>query len=385
MALSLHYYFILFFLLTISKSNSNPSLQNDSNADGFKKWVSWNVQTYKRSSSFEANLGSNRLADGPGPLDPKLAKAEAAKVKYIVSQDGGGDYKSIREAVESIPLKNTRRVILDIKPGIYREKIVIPKSMSFITFLGRSDSPAVITGNDTAATIGPDGKPMNTFHSPTVAINSNYFVAANIRFENTAPYPDVGQAGGQAVALRISGDKAAFYNCSFYGTQDTLYDHKGLHYFKNCFIQGSVDFIFGYGRSLYENCYLNSIAKRVASLTAQKRTIATMESGFSFTKSTVNGSGLVYLGRAWGDHSRVVFSYTFMEKVVISGGWSNWHIQLPEESGVYYGEYQCSGPGANWTGRVHWAHLLTDEEAQPFLGTYYVGGETWLLGPPVAP
>lgn len=70
--------------------------------------------------------------------------------------------------------------------------------------------------------------------------------------QNTAPYPDVGQVGGQAVAFRISGDKAAFYNCSFYGTQDTLYDHKGLHYFNNCFIQGSVDFIFGYGRSLYE-------------------------------------------------------------------------------------------------------------------------------------
>lgn len=70
--------------------------------------------------------------------------------------------------------------------------------------------------------------------------------------QNTAPYPDEGQEGGQAVALRISGDKAAFYNCSFYGNQDTLYDHKGSHYFNNCFIQGSVDFIFGYGRSLYE-------------------------------------------------------------------------------------------------------------------------------------
>jgi hypothetical protein len=58
--------------------------------------------------------------------------------------------------------------------------------------------------------------------------------------------------GGQAVALRISGTKAAFYNCSFNGAQDTLYDHKGLHYFNNCFIQGSVDFIFGSGRSLYE-------------------------------------------------------------------------------------------------------------------------------------
>ena len=69
--------------------------------------------------------------------------------------------------------------------GFCREKIVIPKPMSFITFLGRSDSPTVITGNDTAATRGSDGKPMTTFHSPTVSINANYFVAANIRFEVT--------------------------------------------------------------------------------------------------------------------------------------------------------------------------------------------------------
>lgn len=69
--------------------------------------------------------------------------------------------------------------------------------------------------------------------------------------QNTAPH-EIGSKGEQAVALRISGTKAAFYNSSFYGSQDTLYDHKGLHYFKNCVIQGSVDFIFGYGRSLYE-------------------------------------------------------------------------------------------------------------------------------------
>lgn len=78
--------------------------------------------------------------------------------------------------------------------------------------------------------------------------------------QNTAPH-EIGSTGEQAVALRVSGTKAAFYNCSFYGAQDTLYDHKGLHYFNNCFIQGSVDFIFGYGRSLYEVQYLSTLKK----------------------------------------------------------------------------------------------------------------------------
>ncbi|PON42047.1 Pectinesterase, Tyr active site [Trema orientale] len=197
--------------------------------------------------------------------------------------------------------------------------------------------------------------------------------------QNTAPH-EVGSRKGQAVAVRISGTKAAFYNCSFYGTQDTLYDHKGLHYFNNCFIQGSVDFIFGYGRSFYEKCHLNSTAKKVAWLTAQKRSSSSLESGFSFKDSVVTGSGHLYLGRAWGDYSRVVFSYTFMDNIVLPQGWSDWGDQK-RDLNVYYGEYKCSGPGANLTGRVQWARMLTDEEAKPFIGTYYVAGDTWLIAP----
>ncbi|KAM7497184.1 hypothetical protein LguiA_021598 [Lonicera macranthoides] len=151
-------------------------------------------------------------------------------------------------------------------------------------------------------------------------------LTAAANFLNTAPH-EIGSIGEQAVALRISGSKAAFYNCSFYGAQDTLYDHKGLRYFNNCFIQGSVDFIFGYGRSLYENCWLNSISKKVASVTTQKRSISSMWSGFSFKDSKVTGSGKVYLGRAWGDYSRVVFSYTYLDQIVLPQGWSDWGNQ----------------------------------------------------------
>ncbi|KAA3462406.1 putative pectinesterase 53 isoform X1 [Gossypium australe] len=131
-----------------------------------------------------------------------------------------------------------------------------------------------------------------------------------------------------------------------------------------------------------QNCYLNSIAKKVASLTAQKRSSASMANGFSFKDSVVtgNGTGLVYLGRAWADYSRVVFSYTFMDKVVRPQGWSDWG-NPKRDARVYYGEYKCSGPGANLTGRVPWARILTDEEAEPFLGTYYVEGDTWLINP----
>lgn len=366
---------IVLVLVICNYSSTTSASSNPGSETEFEKWLGWNARNHR----------SKRLAADRSlvmsVLDDNLVIAEKNKVMINVSRDGSGDFKTINEALNSIPLRNTRRVILVIKPGIYREKITIPRTMPFITFQGDANNPPTITGNDTASSSSKDGRPLKTFQSATVAVDANYFVAINIKFENTVPHT-IGSKGGQAVAVRISGTKAAFYNCSFYGDQDTLYDHKGLHYFNNCFIQGSVDFIFGYGRSLYENCYLNSIAKKVASLTAQKRSSASMASGFSFKDSVVtgNGTGLVYLGRAWGDYSRVVFSYTFMDKVVRPQGWSDWG-NPKRDARVYYGEYKSSGPGANLTGRVPWARILTDEEAEPFLGTYYVGGDTWLVNP----
>jgi pectin methylesterase-like acyl-CoA thioesterase len=69
--------------------------------------------------------------------------------------------------------------------------------------------------------------------------------------QNSSPRPDPRQKGGQALALRIAGDKAALYNCKIKGFQDTVCDDKGNHFFKDCYVEGSVDFIFGSGKSLY--------------------------------------------------------------------------------------------------------------------------------------
>ncbi|XP_017232794.1 probable pectinesterase 53 isoform X2 [Daucus carota subsp. sativus] len=305
--------FFIVSLLCLCSSSSQQELE-------YEKWISWNKQNYLTKNKISAT----QSVRGMKVVDVKLRNAEMNKVRVSVSQFGTGDFLTIREAIASVQLHNTKRIILDIGPGVYREKIIVRKTLDFITFFGNASDPPTITWNDTASTTsGRDGRPLKTFQSATVAVDANYFVAVNIKFENTAPHK-IGSQGEQAVALRISGSKAAFYNCSFFGSQDTLYDHKGLHYFYNCFIQGSVDFIFGYGRSLYEKCHLNSVANKVASLTAQKRNIATMQSGFSFKDCRITGSGRVYLGRAWGDYSRVVFSYTFMDSLVLPQGWSDW-------------------------------------------------------------
>ncbi|XP_057782274.1 probable pectinesterase 53 [Salvia miltiorrhiza] len=363
MPLSLRFTINLFFLLC-------PIIvRSDAHAD-LDAWVSWHVRRHKQQKSVAVTQELNDLR----------WKAESNRMEVSVSQDGSADFITINDALNTIPLHNTRRVVIRINSGLYREKVNIPKTMSFVTLVGNASDPPTITGNDTASTVrGRDGTPLRTFQSATVAVDADYFTAINVKFENTAPHV-VGTRGGQAAALRISGTKAAFYNCSFYGSQDTLYDHKGLHYFNNCFIQGSVDFIFGYGTSLYENCYLKSVTQKVASVTAQKRSNSSIGSGFSFKNCTVTGSGSIYLGRAWGDYSRVVFSYTFLDKIVLPQGWSDWGKKSRDQK-VYYGEYKCSGGGANVTGRVAWARVLTDEEAMPFIGTYYIDGDTWLINP----
>lgn len=126
------------------------------------------------------------------------------------------------------------------------------------------------------------------------------------------------------MALRISADTAAFIGCNFIGAQDTLYDHIGRHYFKKCYIEGSVDFIFGNGLSLYDDCHLHAITNSFGALTAQKRESLLEETGFSFVNCSVTGSGAHYLGRAWGAFSRVVFAFTYMDKIITPTGWSNW-------------------------------------------------------------
>ncbi|CAL5185643.1 unnamed protein product [Lathyrus oleraceus] len=355
------FFIFLGFFLFISVSKSTHILKDD-----FEEWLSFNLENHKE----ETNLLQQNV-------DSKLREAESQKVIIRVNKNSQANFKTIKEALNSIPVPNTKRVIILIAAGVYREKIVIPETLPFITFSGDAMNRTVITWNDSYSTIGSDGHPLETFNSASVAVNADYFVAINIVFENTASYSK--SKVEQAVALRISGNKSAFYHCEFYGVQDTLYDHKGLHYFKNCHIQGSVDFIFGFGRSLYEGCTLTSISKKLNYITAQKRSTLSLDSGFSFKNSYVKGIGEVYLGRPWGEYSRVIFSYTFMEKIVLPQGWDDkFGSDKRNITMLYYGEYKCSGPGSNFSGRVPWVRKLTDQEIRPFDGTHFIQGDTWL-------
>ncbi|MCO5595128.1 hypothetical protein L7F22_049166 [Adiantum nelumboides] len=371
-------------LVVLALISSSRLAQADVDDDD-ASYNSWLDEMQKTSSPEDVQPGQyNTNHDGPAGKTKRQnlevtggdgAAAAAAPKTIVVAKDGSGHFTSVQAAINSISKSNKQRVIISIKAGIYREKVKV--DVPWVTFQGAGPRLTEIQWGDMASTKGPDGKQLSTFGSASVAVNGDHFTARDISFRNTAPPPPGGAVGRQAVALRISGDFGAFFNVNFYGAQDTLYDHKGRHYFYRCYIEGSIDFIFGNGRSFYMQCRLHSIANPSGSLTAQKRQSTDENSGFSFVKCVVTGSGSIYLGRAWGPASRVVFSLTYFDNIILPQGWFDWADPKRQKT-VFYAEYKCFGPGANRDKRVSWSRVLTGEQAKPFLHTGFINGETWL-------
>ena len=310
-------------------------------------------------------------------LERSLVEAEN-KVEVIkVRKDGSGKFKTITDAVKSIDVGNTNRVIISIGPGEYKEKVKVERFKPYITFYGTDPkNMPIISFAGTAAKYG-------TVDSATLIVESDYFVAANIIIANSAPRPDGKRPGAQAVALRISGDSAAFYNCKFKGFQDTICDDKGDHFFKDCYIEGTVDFIFGEGRSIYLNSEIKVIpGDPVAYIVAHARKNSDGVGGYSFVHCKVTGTGHnAYLARAWMEAARTIYSYCTLSGVVHPEGFAD-HKKQNMQKTVYFGEYKNTGPGASVKGRAKFAKQLTDKEAQTFISLEYIDAAKWLLPPP---
>jgi pectinesterase len=297
--------------------------------------------------------------------------APGSSIDIVVAQDGSGQFKSVQEAVMSVPSGSASSpVVIRIKPGTYKELIYIQHEKRFFRLVGEDAKTTILTYDLHANLIGLDGKPIGTFRTPSTVIDADDFTAENITFENSAV------PVGQALAIRVDGDRAVFRRCRFLGWQDTIFLNRGRQYFEDCYIAGHVDFIFGAATAFFERCHIHCL--RNGYITAAS-TYDYHPYGFVFSDCRITGEPDVktYLGRPWRDFSNVIFLNAEMSDVVRPEGWHNWNLPAREKT-ARYAEFNSVGPGSNTKSRAQWSRQLTRAQARKIsLRTVLRGNDGW--------
>jgi len=299
------------------------------------------------------------------PVLMLMLTALASAADITVAADGSGDVKTVQAAVDRVPENNARRFVIAIKRGRYTEQVRIPANKPYISFVGEAAEQTVISYSISNKEAG------STSAAFAAYIGGHDFYAENVTFENSFG------TGSQAVAVLVEADRAVFRKCRFLGWQDTLYAKNGRQYYKDCYIEGHVDYIFGQAAAVFETSEIHS--KGDGYVTAPMRFSADEPAGFVFIKCLLTSNNTkegIYLGRPWRDYGRTVFIETRMDAQVRPEGWHHW---LPErEKTAFMAEYRSSGTGAGDKDRVKWARQLTEAEANAFsTASFLKGRDGW--------
>ena len=303
------------------------------------------------------------------------------------TSDTYSDIASALEAASILRRENENSpIVIEIAPGTYAEKLVI--TTQYLTLRGTSGNATdtILTYDDYAQAIHEDGVKYGTFRSYSVFIDADNVTLANLTIENSS---GSGTKIGQAVALYADGDCLSFENCRLLGHQDTLFTaplppcayeingfrgpkefaprRDGRHFYKNCYICGDVDFIFGSAAAYFEDCEIFSL-KRNAEICGYVTAPSTPESkrfGYIFNNCRFTSDcppESVYLGRPWRDYAKVVIMNSFIDTHIHKEGWHDWNKPHAHAT-TFFAEYNNHGPGADTSKRASFAHVLSDEEA----------------------
>ncbi len=291
-----------------------------------------------------------------------------AQTNLFVAADGSAHFKSVQSAIMSVPSGSRERpVVIHIAPGTYHELIYIQREKDFFKLVGENPTNTILSFNLYAGITNAEGKPIGTFKTPSTTIDADDFTAENLTFENAAgPI-------GQALALRVDGDRAVFRHCRFLGWQDTILLNRGRQYFEDCYICGHVDFIFGAATAWFEKCRINCL--RNGYITAAS-TPADQPFGFVFSNCKITGDNpgvKTFLGRPWRNYASTIYLNCEMSDVVRPEGWSDWKKPEAHQT-ARYAEFNSTGPGTSLTNRPDWTKQLKPSEAEPITKEKVLGG-----------
>jgi len=322
------------------------------------------------------------------PLFSLAIALRAVTPDATVAADGSGTHPTVQAAVDAAPAGRTAPWVIALRPGRYKEHVVVPAEKTFLTFRGEDAATTVITDDRNFNTPTPSGGKYSTPDSATAHIQASNFTAENITFENTTTR----EQRIQALALYMTGDRGVFRRCRFLGWQDTLRadsprrpgggtepdvprpEGSARQYFVECYIEGHVDFIYAASTAVFDRCHIHCLADGY--ITAAS-TPEAAPFGYVFLDCKVTTGPLVekgtFLGRPWRKYSATAFIRTELAGKVRPEGWDNWRNPA-NESTARYAEYGSTGPAAQPDRRVKWARQLTDEEAKAYTVENILGG-----------
>ena len=291
----------------------------------------------------------------------------------FVARDGTGEFRTLSEPIEVCRAFMDYTKVIYVKKGLYKEKVIVPQWLTNIEIVGEDRDETIITYDDHANIKMPGtDRGMGTFRSYTMRVEGNGITFKNITIENNAAQL------GQAVALHTEGDRLTFINCRLLGNQDTIYTGTAgtRLYFKDCYIDGTTDFIFGPSTAWFENCTIHS--KRNSYVTAAS-TPKDVKYGYVFNNCRLTadpGVTKVYLGRPWRDYGYTLFMNCELGSHIRPEGWHPWQKQ--RMATARYLEYNNRGEGAKTDKRASWSRQLTKKEvAEVTLQNVFTIRDTW--------
>lgn len=302
------------------------------------------------------------------------------KADVVVAKDGSGKYKTVTEALNDVPKKSNKTFVIYVKEGIYKEQVMIDKSMTYVMMIGDGPTKTKIT----AAANFIDGTP--TFKTATVSVIGSNFIAKDMGFENSA-----GAAKHQAVALRVQSDMSIFYNCQMDGYQDTLYTQTHRQFYRDCVVTGTIDFVFGNAAVVFQNCKFlvrKPMENQQCIVTAQGRTQRKEPSAIILQNCAISSAPdffpvrqihRAYLGRPWKQYSRTIIMQSQIDDLIQPEGWLPWQGDFALNT-LFYAEINNRGPGSNTDKRVKWRGIkhITPEHAVDFTAGRFIRGDPWI-------